>query len=314
LRLVDEMVGATAAADTREAELQARSWRVIDLWELGRLADVRTEVAAYEALADRVALPHYRWYVPLWRAGLAIVEGRWAAVEELAAEALRLGREADDPNAGLFVGIQRRVALVDQGRVGGIDRDEVLREASASAAPGAWLSWVANLDALAGRMDLARAALRRLVASGDWPAMDLNWHAACELSDSAALVGDRDAAAVLHERMAPHAHLFPVVARGITSHGCAEQYVGRLAAVLGRLDEAEARLREAVLANRRAGARPGAATSLVHLGGVLGARGDAAAAREALAEGRAEAEALDMAALAATAAAGLRDLDDAAPR
>ena len=77
LAVAGDMLAAAEAAGDREAVLQARNWRVVDLLELGRVRETAAEIDAYEALADAVALPHFRWYVPLWRATLALLAGRW---------------------------------------------------------------------------------------------------------------------------------------------------------------------------------------------------------------------------------------------
>ena len=53
----------------------------------GRMDDVRREIDGYEQLADAVGLPHYRWFVPLWRATLALLAGRWDECSALTAEA-----------------------------------------------------------------------------------------------------------------------------------------------------------------------------------------------------------------------------------
>ncbi len=50
--------------------MQARNWRVADLFELGDGAQVRAELDAYAALAAQARLPTYSWYVPMWRATL----------------------------------------------------------------------------------------------------------------------------------------------------------------------------------------------------------------------------------------------------
>ena len=96
-----------------------------------------------------------------------------------------------------------------------------------------------------------------------------------------------------------------MIARGAGCYCSTELYLGRVAATLGRLDEAEARLRRAVAVNDAAGSPSFAAISMLRLGGVLAERGDAAGAREVLTETVARAEALAMPALAAEAAAAL---------
>ena len=134
--------------------------------------------------------------------------------------------------------------------------------------------------------------------------MDANWHGACILAEAAVAVGDRDAAAALHALIQPHAALFPVVARAVGCLGSAECYVGLLAGLLGRHDEAVTRLRRAVAENERAGAAPAAATAQLHLGETLARGGERDEARDVLQEVTARAEALGMDEVAA-AAAGL---------
>lgn len=100
-----------------KAVLQARNWRVVDLLELGRVRDAAAEIDAYEALADAVALPHFRWYGPLWRDGLTLLAGRRSEARELTQRALALGCRADDPDVPLFVGIQRELSLQAERRI-----------------------------------------------------------------------------------------------------------------------------------------------------------------------------------------------------
>jgi tetratricopeptide (TPR) repeat protein len=297
LEVVDEMIVAAEAAGDRESVLQARNWRVVDLWELARMDDVRREIDVYERLADEVGLPHYRWYVPLWRASLALLAGRWDQGLALADEAEALGRRAADPNAPLHARILRNFSLSAQFRVAEFDRDWSLEQADSAPVSAPWLATVAQLDARAGRHDSARHLLERLTAAG--VRMDVNWLQACLLADAAADLGHATAAADLHARLEPYADLFAVIARGAGCYCSTELFLGRLAVTLGRLDEAEARLRRAVAINDAAGSPTFAAISLLRLAGVLAERGDAAGARDAFTETRSRAEALAMPTLAA---------------
>ena len=70
------MLELARRAGDRELALQARNWRVVDLFELGDGARVQAELDAYAALAAHVRLPSYSWYVPMWRATLAALAGR----------------------------------------------------------------------------------------------------------------------------------------------------------------------------------------------------------------------------------------------
>jgi hypothetical protein len=301
--VVDEMIVAAGAAGDREAVLQARNWRVVDLWELGRVDHVRREIDGYERLADELGLPHYRWYVPLWRGTLALLAGRWHEAAAFNARADALGRRAADPNGPLHARIQRDFTLSAQFRHQDSDPSFSLEQAQSGATPEPWLAAVAYMNARSGRRDEARRALRRLTGAG--VAMNVNWLQACLLADAAADLGDRDVAATLHGLLEPHAGLFALIARGAGCYCSTERYLGRLAATLGRLDEAEARLRRAVAIDEAAGASVYAAAARLWLGRVLAERGDARRAREVLTEAGGRAEALGMPALAAAAAAGL---------
>jgi hypothetical protein len=295
LAVAGDMIAAAETAGDREAVLQGRNWRVVDLLELGRVREAAEEVDAYEALADAVALPHFRWYVPLWRSTLAHLSGRWVEAGELAERALVLAREADDPNGPLFVGIQRALGLFAQWRVGELDRVRLVDGAAASPAAAEWLVYVALYDAKTGATEDARQLVAELARDGCRAlAMDANWHGACILAEAAVDVADREAAAALHALLEPHARLFPLIARAVACLGSNEYYVGRLAGLLGRHDEAEARLRRAVAENDRAGARPQAAVALLRLGEALIDRGEPAAARDVLMRTTERADALDM--------------------
>jgi tetratricopeptide (TPR) repeat protein len=301
LTVADEMIAAAEAADDREAVLQGRNWRVVDLLELGRIGEAAAEIEAYEALADVIALPHFRWYVPLWRATLAQLAGRWAEARELSEQALALGSQADDPNAPLFVGIQRQHSLYVGRRIGESDRERIVEGGAVSPATAEWLVNVALIDAETGATENARRLVSEF-AREDVLAMDANWHAACILADAAVRVGDPEAAAALYALLEPHARLFPVIARAVGCFGSAEHYVGRLAGLLGRRDEAVTRLRRAVALNDSAGAGPHAAAALLHLGETLANAGEHDSARDVLQQAAKRADALDMPTLAADAA------------
>jgi hypothetical protein len=302
LVVAGDMLAAAEAAGDREAQLQARNWRVVDLLELGRVREATAEIDAYEALAEAVALPHFRWYVPLWRGTLALLAGRWDDAARLGEGALALGRQADDPNAPLFVGIQRAVGSYGRQHAGALDRRRLVDGAAASPASAEWLVWLALVDAETGATEDARRLVSELARDGcSALAMDANWHGACVLADAAVHVADRAAGAALYALLEPHARLFPLVARAVGCLGSAEYYVGRLAGLLGRHDEAEARLRRAVAENDRAGAGPHAAIALLRLGETLGARGQEDSGRDVVRQAAERAHALDMPKLAADA-------------
>ena len=65
LAVATEMTEAAERAGEPATVLQGRAWRVVDLMELGRMDEVRREVALYGEGADVLGLPHYRWWTLL---------------------------------------------------------------------------------------------------------------------------------------------------------------------------------------------------------------------------------------------------------
>ncbi len=291
LEAATEMIEAAERAGDREGVLQGRNWRVVDLMELGLRPALDHEIDAYEALADQVGLAHYRWFVPLWRSALAQLEGRWADARSSGQEALMLAAQADDPMAPWLIRAQHESALDVRGLHAQIDRDWYVAMAASSAQPWAWLTCLAYFDAANGDHDAARDALNDVMRDAKLPDT-VNWHVMRELAEAAAIVGDRESAARLHDKLAPHARLFSVVARGGICLGSTQYYLGRLADTLGRPDEAELRLRRSITENLRINARPRATIALQRLGEL---RDD----HELLQQAAAKADALDMPGVAA---------------
>jgi len=102
----------------------------------------------------------------------------------------------------------------------------------------------AVLDAETGATEDARRLVAERARDGCWALrMDANWHGACVLADAAVLVGDREAGAALHALLEPHAHLSRSSSARSAASGRPSSTSGALAGLLGRDDEAEARLR-----------------------------------------------------------------------
>ncbi len=294
LEAATEMVAAAQAAGDLEGVLQGRNWRVVDLMELGRRRELDAEIDAYAELADAVGLAHYRWYVPLWRAILALLAGRWDEAEALGEQRARTRRPGRRPDGAVARETRnastRWICAVACARP---SRDWLEEQAATSAEPWAWLSYLARRHTVHGDPERAREIVSQLTRDGGANLPDgVNWHTACDLAEAIAELGDRDAAAVVHARLAPHARLFAVIARGGVCLGSTEYYLARLAGTLGRLDEAETRMRRAVTENTRVGAPACAIRALHRLGELVAERGDPEGGRELLLKAAARADEL----------------------
>ena len=289
-----EMEEMALRAGDREQALQAHNWLVVDLLELGEVAAVDDAIDAYEREAREVGLPSYEWYVPLWRATRATMEGRWEAAEALAREAHEMGTRAQDPNADLFLLLQHLSLLVEQGRYDEIDIAHVQREV-ADREPLAWLSFIAWHMAERGDPEGARRLLEPLAPDGfaALPA-DVNWNVLIETGETAVALGEREWAGRLYERLLPYARLQVVVARAVSTYGPVEFFLGRLAATCGRWEVADAHLAAAVAFNARVGSAPRLGFAQEAWAHVLRERGATGRADALLAEAHATYERLGL--------------------
>ena len=254
LETATEMVAAAERAGDVEGVLQGRNWRVADLLEMGEIDAACEEVERHEHLADRLRLPAYQWWAPMWRSTLAIAAGRVGEAERLIAEFAGVGARIADRNAALYAEIQGFVlAMMGLGEpppVAVVDREQ---DRPADYAYRAGFSWFL---ALRGDLDGARGLVAS-VAADDWARLadDMNRLAAlAEVTQAMALTLDATYAEGAYDRLAPYATRNVVNARGAGGYGSAALHLGMLAALLGRHDAAREHLTAAVAHNAALGA------------------------------------------------------------
>ena len=262
LATATEMVAEAERADDAELVLQARNWRVLDLMELGRIDEARAEIDAYAAGADALGLPHYRWWVPMWTATLALMAGRVEEAAGLGEEALALGNRADDPNAELFIGIQRLWGLDEPALFSEREIADIEDGMAASPAPWAWMTGLAWVNATLGRTDAAREQVERLMRDDLAELrLDANWHAVLDLGEALAVLGDRPRAERLYAHLAPYSGLHAVAARAVVWYGPVNHFLGLLALTAGDPARAEGHLVRALAESEAIGAAPRAAST-----------------------------------------------------
>ena len=279
--------------------LQARNWRVLDLLELGRVTEAEDEIDLYAAEASALRLPRFEWYVPLWRAALAILRGDFERAESESAAAAELGRRAQDANAALYPAIQQAQMLLEQRRFDELDLERLRERAhrvprsETGWVEGAYLAPLAWAEAELGHLEQARADFKA-VARREFALLprDANWHAACEMVEACAVLGETEAVPSLLDILGPHASLNPVIGRGIACYGPVDYFLGRLHATAGEHERAVRHFERALGAAERMGARPRAALSRLRLGEALIAGGQEGRGAEELSTGRGELERL----------------------
>ncbi len=249
-----EMLDVARQAGDRELALQARNWRVADLFELGDGPRLRAELDAYTALATEVGLISFSWYVPMWRATLALMAGRLSEAAELARRGRDLGRAAGDDNADAFFREHQHARWLAGERYDAWDASEVAyveQRIQTSPAGHAFAAGLAFVLAARGLTDDARRTLARV----DLAAVprDTNWLSTmASAGEAASRLGDHDRAAAVRTLLEPFAERMIVAARGCFHYGSVAYILGRLDAALG--DDPGVRYDQAVTRDEQAGA------------------------------------------------------------
>jgi DNA-binding CsgD family transcriptional regulator/tetratricopeptide (TPR) repeat protein len=309
LALADEALACAGASRNVEAELLARRWRVYDYLVLGDTAAAEAELAAYTELAQPRRSALHDWSAASYAGLRALLDGRFSAAAAHAERAHTLGQRVQHvvSEAGFLVQMH-----VIQREHGGL-------EPAVAAAAQAYVEdhphhvtarcILARLQADAGNAAAARQILD-YCAANDFA--DIFTHpdwllCTAHLADASATIGDTAHAPRLYDRLVPAAG-YMVVANPSVLYASVQYYLGRLAAVMTRWDDAVRHLEQALEAHRRLRARPLVAHAQHELARALSARGapgDADAAAAFLARAAATAEVLEMRPLAAAIAATL---------
>jgi hypothetical protein len=236
------------ASDPPEASLQrqatvllARRLLLVALLEQGDLSGAEQQAAAYQRLARRLGIPRYGWLPEIWRAMRALLDGDPGGALEHAAAAEDIGRRAHSFNAELMAFTARMQAHLDRGTATQFAGDvEALLTAIGPDMPAMYRAAPARLLLAAGDASQAWAVLRALLAGpaqarpkdAEW--LECHW----AMADLAISLDNRAAAVRLAAELAPYEKLWAVDGMGAAVFGSVAEQLGRLAAYLGRPDEA----------------------------------------------------------------------------
>jgi tetratricopeptide (TPR) repeat protein len=245
-----ELLTLARASDDLELQLQGHAWLVLDLLEQGFMGAVDAQIEAFTALAEQLRQPLYLWNAAVWRAMRALLAGRLDDADRLATEALATGSHDETVTAPQYYAGQLLAIRREQGRMGELEAAARAMVATNPSRP-TWRVALASLLAETGRREEAQGELDTLAARGfrDIPE-DGDWlTAATLLADCCADLGDRGHAAQLYELLMPYREVNIVIGLAAVCTGSAARYLGRLAAVVGRRDEATEHFERALRAN-----------------------------------------------------------------
>ncbi len=240
LAVADEVVRLAELTGDRERGLAGLGWRITDLLALGDRDAIDAAVETCVRWADSIRQPAHRWYATHCLATLALLDGRFDAVEELTSTALSFNPQLHDQSASQSWAIQMYALRDEQGRLDELEHVMVGGVELYPTVP-AWRCALASLYAETDRATECRAEFDTLAAD-DFAGIprDGNWLTSMAYSARAcAWLGDRTRAATLHQLMLPYASLNVVIGLGLHVVGSVEHFLGLLAATTERWDDAE---------------------------------------------------------------------------
>jgi DNA-binding NarL/FixJ family response regulator len=256
LAMATEVVALAEQVGDWAMALRGRGLRRTDLLELGDLAGFDADLAAAERTAEQLRQLHHRWPLPMAHATRAMLAGRFAEAEELAAQGLAIGRQAGDKGVGLrYAAVIANLRLME-GRFG--ETVELFQRLSARV-PTLPVYRVGLAGALieAGRADEGQAEVERL-AAGDLAALprDLGWSwTLAGLAFVCHHLGDTTRAANVRKLLEPYGERNMVIL-GALSMGPAAYYLGLLDLTLGQPETAVRRFHHAAALAGRLQAPP----------------------------------------------------------
>jgi class 3 adenylate cyclase len=261
------------------------------------------------SLAEQLNQPTLTWTYTYRSATRSLLAGDTDEAERLATEALQLATDSGQPDAASFFGAQLISVSFQRGTLGGLI--PVIQE-TAKESPGlpAFVAALAQALAEAGRTDEASQLLHEFAARDfDFP-MDIAWLSGMTLyADAAIWCKARQQAEPLLDRLAPWDHL--VSYSGASAEGPVSHYLGGLASVLERYDEADAYFARSAAFNERVRAKFFAARTDLSWGAMLmnrSAPGDVERARQLLDRARSTAAERGYSVVEQRAATALRQL------
>ena len=308
LALGARMIELGREPDQRLAGMWGRLWRIDAALQLGNLDEVAADMLELEAAVRRLGLRMAEWHLVVARAGVAVTTGRLDEAERLAYEGRRLGEALEDVSAvGVTFAITGEVERLT-GR--DIEMSARLSWADRVPLPIVKASLAGILHPL-GDVERARRFYEDACAATMAAPRDARWlPTVCDVGRVACLLADVTGAAWCYEALAPYAaHFCAGGAGALMCQGSVSSVLGRLAALLGRRDDADGHYAAGVSMNRRAGALPYLAETLAWWA-ELSVEGDPVKARALAEEAAAVAQRLGLRPTAAAAGAVLARLVD----
>ncbi|MEE9279178.1 MAG: protein kinase [Myxococcota bacterium] len=254
LEAADETVALAREAGARQVEFNCRLSRMGALVGLADPDAFAAELALQREVAEELRLPHALMNIASWEAGRALWQGDLASARRLSWESWTIGRRVNEPVWVQTYGthlyglrqMQGRVAEQLPGLLAGIER---------FARAIAWPCLLACAYTGTGQEANARRVFEELAAEDFSGVFASNTPNLVLAADVCASLRDEERAVTLYERLSRYKGLYVPSALWAGVCGSVPRALARLAAVMGRLEDAENHFERALEVDRKMGAR-----------------------------------------------------------
>ena len=289
--LTTELFLLAEALGAQELTLVARRWQLVSRLETGDVAGAERDLLEYTRQADELRQPAYQYWAAILRSTLALLRGAFDEAERLSYEALAIRQRLGGIGAGeMDNGVAAQINAIrrEQGRLGELEPIAAALVEQLPEVPG-WRMSLAMIHVSTGQLPAARAhfdflardGFAHLPRDGVWLAMTAGLAEVCSALDDAAR------AEQLYNLLLPFRQRFVVISFGFACMGPVAHFLGQLATVTSRWEEAGRHFDAALEMETRMRTRPALARTAHHYARMLLARdrsGDRRRAHELLAQ------------------------------
>jgi tetratricopeptide (TPR) repeat protein len=260
-QLISELGELSHTSGDAEIALMYRILNITALLESGEISAADREIRAYTKLAETLQLPHAKWYVSLFCAMRALLEGRYSDAALAAQHFLEIGNRVHDQNAPQSFGAHFFLQLWEQNKLNEISvlvEDFITKHPLIPAWKCAALfvhSEIRNPEAVPLFDEFSEFGFDSLPLNETWAI------AIQMLSNACVNIGCDSSAHQLYDLSLAGKMHHTIVGYGVMSWGSRARELGNLASLMGRFEEAEEHFELAVTQNRKTGAAPWVAHS-----------------------------------------------------
>jgi class 3 adenylate cyclase/tetratricopeptide (TPR) repeat protein len=270
LTVATEMLKLAKATNDTMRLADGFFWRAQCLLELGDIAAADQEIEAWARVGEEANQPLFLSLVGIVQAMRAHMMGRFDESERLAQRASVIGQGLQGGSAAGILGIQMFALRREQGRLKELEgaiqffvQQQTLAET--------WRPGLAVIYSELGHKTKARDLFESLAQHDfvDVPRDSLWMATMTYLADICAFLRDRPRADMLYQILLPFDGRNVVVSNLVVCHGALSRYLGDLATILGRWDDAARHFEDAIAMNARMGALPWLAHTQHRYAGML---------------------------------------------